>query len=62
MYIVYRNILNFIPSNVFDMCVLELDTAQLAIDRLLNGNMSAEESREVLAKVLNKLCSASEVY
>lgn len=44
------------------MCVLELDTAQLAIDRLLNGNMSAEESREVLAKVLNKLCSASEVY
>lgn len=53
---------NYIPSDVFEMCVLELTTAELAIDRLLNGKMSVEASREALSKALNKLCSISEAY
>ena len=53
---------SYLPSDVFEMCVKELATAELAIDRLLNGKMSAQDSREVLSKVMNKLCSASEAY
>lgn len=53
---------SYIPAEVFDMCVLELSTAEVAINRLLNDRMSAEEARDVLSVVLNKLCSMSEVY